>query len=286
MHADWSPDGSLVAFDVMDDFGLNGSTGGGSAIYVVDVAGGTPQRIAECEAEPCLQYAYPSWSPDGRKLAMMRYNAYEEDGSCCTSFIVVSDVHRSRTGVVTLRNERVVTSFTDADVENTYDSLYFPRWSPDSRRLVYVVEQYDLEDPYPYLWSRLAVVRVDGRGGPRFITEPQMNAHTPDWSRSGEIVFGTNTSDTAPVSDQPSNLWTVRPDGSHLRQLTHASTDGSLRLLAPRWAGHDCTLLATIARASDGTRIDQVSLAVVSTRTGRVTDLGIAGSRASLQPRG
>ncbi|HEX8839268.1 MAG TPA: amidohydrolase, partial [Sphingomicrobium sp.] len=55
MNVDVSPDGALVAFDMLGD------------IYVMPIAGGTPTRIAEG-----LSYEQqPRWSPDGTRIAFV-----------------------------------------------------------------------------------------------------------------------------------------------------------------------------------------------------------------------
>ncbi|MEZ0114450.1 dipeptidyl aminopeptidase/acylaminoacyl peptidase [Catenulispora sp. EB89] len=62
---DLSPDGSCVAYVLTEqDEELDGAA---SAIYLVDVAGGTPRKLTNGPAD-----AAPRWSPDGAALAFLR----------------------------------------------------------------------------------------------------------------------------------------------------------------------------------------------------------------------
>jgi Tol biopolymer transport system component len=57
-HADWSPDGSLIAFNAEAD-------DGNSEIFVVSSEGGEPRRLTD---DPGIDWG-PTWSPDGSQIA-------------------------------------------------------------------------------------------------------------------------------------------------------------------------------------------------------------------------
>ena len=254
-----------------------------ASIWIVGVDGHHPQQLVACSSAPCAQYAYPAWSRDGSKLAMIRFGQYA-DGSCCTSELVVSDVARSkRSREWTATNEQVAAAFGDADVATTYDAFYGPTWSPDGRYLAYMVEQYDVEDPYPLLGTRIAVVSRSG-GDARFITPLELNAGNPDWNPCADLIaFNTYPLSTFQESTAPGNVYTIRPDGRRLKQLTTQSVDGSLRFGAVHWSPDGRAFTLSVARASDGVRLDSIEMATLPAKGGTPSELGIPGA-GSLRP--
>ena len=115
-------------------------------------------------------------------------------------------------------------SFTAADVQT--------QWSPDGRQLLFVRKWND--------GSKQAIYTVDAKGGRiRRVTPFALRAGDwPDWSPDGtRILF------RSPETDDflHSNLYTIRPDGSGLRQVTHAARRDARLLgvvLARRQAHH------------------------------------------------
>src|SRR5438094_858248 len=68
----WSPDGTKIAFSALR--GDRWDTEVVSALFLVDAAGGEPERITP----PDGSYGSPSWSPDGTRIA---YHFDREDGT-------------------------------------------------------------------------------------------------------------------------------------------------------------------------------------------------------------
>ena len=71
--------------------------------------------------------------------------------------------------------------------------------------------------------SAIAVVDAQGLGEstPRMFTDWTMWAAYPEWSRSQDlIVFSTYDWAGFQFTDEPSNLYTIRPDGTELMRLT------------------------------------------------------------------
>jgi len=92
-------------------------------------------------------------------------------------------------------------------------------WSPDGTRLVFT-RANTLANPINE--QALFTVGTHGRGLRR-ITDWALNAGAPDWSPDGkQIIFQSFFE----VPGQAPQVYTVRPDGSHLHQVTHDASNG------------------------------------------------------------
>jgi Tol biopolymer transport system component len=116
------------------------------------------------------------------------------------------------------------------------DFPYNPRWSPDGRSLVLTINRVD--DAQANI-TGAAIVVIDAHGAasqaPRVLTDWEMFAAYPDWHRSGDlIVFTTYDLGNFQTTTAASNLYTIRPDGSALTQLT-SHGPGETRATQPTW---------------------------------------------------
>ena len=200
-------------------------TGSGNQIYTVHPNGHALRQITDVDGEALA----PDWSPDGSRIAF----AWNE----CNIALMDPD----GTDMTVLPSETPGGCETD------------PSFTPDGTRLVY--ERYDPSTEDDAVWSmsvdgsdRRPVtsagapdpnVSPDGEkvsflggtseessaifttaldGGDLFrVTSPSGVAFKHDWAPDGQrLVFTDNANDTS----RPSNIATIRPDGTGLRYLT------------------------------------------------------------------
>jgi len=268
-HPDWSPDGSRIAFD---HWTSDPAASGRDLIDIWTVAadGSDAKRAAGCEL-PCFQLAYPAWSPDGRQLAVARYDE-QVGGNWGPSAIEVIDV---ATGA-----RRVVHESADGST-----AYYNPRWSPDGSRIVFGLETYTDATEATFVSAALAVVAADGSDAtPRIITPPGVEAWEPDWHPDGSrIVFRTHfdPSDSADRT-KPTDLFTIQPDGTGLTAVTSFGL-GNQRAIEPTWTPDGSGLVFTLV---DGFGAGQIpAVALVDADGGNVSRLGFAaGTVGRLRP--
>lgn len=203
--SDWSPDGSLIAFDFADDTG----------VHIATIAPDGTNRRALTTAEG-VQEA-PDWSADGEWIT---YNAFSFDTgpSAISIWIMRSDGSEAR-----MITEGAI------DVE--------PVFSPDGRqvafgRIVGDSPEGQLEAVY--------VVNSDGTGL-REVVPARAGLEHPDWSPDGRsIVF--NIAPENPAAPDTGSIISVQPDGQGLRTLVSATAD--LRFFKPAWSPDGRRLLA------------------------------------------
>ncbi len=181
----WSPNGSQIAF--------SGSTGGHFEVYLVSAQGTDAKALTQptadaktpADEQPVINNSRPSWSPDGKKLVFVS----DRDGGESLYTLELSN------GSVT----RLTTGFYS-------DSL--PRWSPDGTTIL-------------FMSNRASTVKglftVPAAGGePKLVATPKSD-ESPAWAgANGELIVFS--------SDRTLDweIYSMRADGSDLRQLTHS----------------------------------------------------------------
>jgi TolB protein len=206
---DWSPNGSLLAFQrCSPNF---------CAIYTIKPDGTRLKRLSWVPGKRVRLLSDdqgPSFTPDGRHLVFTRASGSLKGGQVKNSDLVVMDLNGE--------NRRVVARAPQ--YKGDYESAAF---SPDGSKLVYEHRRAQSLDPQ----SRRALVvsSADGQRRRR-LTPWSLNAgDRADWSPDGtRILFRSYEDEDERTQSQ---LYTIRPDGTDLRQLTNFP-DGTVLLHA------------------------------------------------------
>lgn len=259
----WSSDGAQFVFTNADDATPGGSfwtanADGSGAAFLTDGGGSCPDGLA-----------HPSWSPDGSKVAFICYpDPKGTQGSVATFDLA--------TGTVT----RLMT----VDWPEHLDGA--PSWSPDGRSLAFSILHWDPTDQF-LSGSLIAVVPAAG-GLEQRLTTFDSNMSDPDWSPDGaELVTFSYDMGNQHTTPHASNLYLIKPDGSDLRQLTHSSVGGNMRIVQPRWSPDGSRIVCAVgfSRAGNFTT-DDLQLAFVDPAGGEPVLLSpvVHGSLPDLRP--
>lgn len=234
VHPDWSPDGSQIAYVQ--------STDAAFAIWITDPQGANPEPLlTEYPAELSdLFWDNPAWSRDGTHIAMVGYEGNPGSGLPARSVLAIVEVG---SGEVMIIGELVQ---SDGFLHS------FPRWSPDGSAFVINVDHFTGEE---FTGSTVAIIRQTDTGWsePDPITEVGAWSR-PDWHPTDDlIVFCSYDVGGFQSTDEPSNLFTVRPDGTELTQITDLGP-GEARATQPTWTSDGRIIFTYITGADDEQR--------------------------------
>ena len=214
INADWSPDGSRIVF-------ARAPSAGAHSMWVVKPDGTGLRRltppcppgagIPQCAADD----GWPVWSPDGKHLAFQRLS-----GPLRPKGATVDTARRI------YKDELLV---TDANGRHPRTLVWFgpwrgdpqiPSWSPDGKQLVFLEKS---DNGGNCVCRALYIVNADGSGLHRLTPPSVAPGDKIDWSPDGSaILFRTHPGeDLKGASGYGANLFTIHPDGTGLRQLTH-----------------------------------------------------------------
>jgi len=253
----WSPDGRRLAFVVKDADHPEGS------IWTANADGSGAALLSGGGTVCPVGLFHPAWSPDGTKLAVVCY----PDGDDHESVAVLNLATGSLTRLA---------DFTHPDA---VDSA--PTWSPDGRTIAFEIVHWD---PTGAFVDGSVVATVPSEGGDvHRLTSPDLFMVHPDWRPDGTELVMNNLGPDA----EPGNLFTVRPDGSGLHQLTVASKDGHMRIETPRWDPSGTRIWVSIVYTTgpDFTFGGDVQLAFVDATGGEpVLMSGPAGKYPDMRP--
>jgi Tol biopolymer transport system component len=114
-------------------------------------------------------------------------------------------------------------------------AAYGPRWSGDGTSLVFeVVTMASPAVEAEVTGAALAILDLVTAGSvPRQITKPEDRCNNPDWSWVNDRIVCSKPVLSSGV-DGPSDLYTVRPDGTGLAALTDLAASGG-SAIKPTW---------------------------------------------------
>ncbi len=167
-HPAWSPDGTHIAFTTEE---INGpyTRAGGSALWIVDVAGGAPRRAGTFDA------AQPAWSPSGERIAFWSNTGGQRD-----------------LFTVPAAGGPPLAVLDDAPLD------WCPTWSPDGQYLYFASDRGGAMN----LW-RIAIDQSTGRvrGAPESVTTGvQAWSELPTFSKDGsKLAFRSRIYSQNPV---------------------------------------------------------------------------------------
>jgi TolB protein len=208
-NPDVSPDGRRIIFEREGvDCGPECSY---DEVFVVNTDGSNLTQLTHNPpGEVCGHGGFcngsPAWSPDGTQIAFTRASGLVVDDLIENVGIYVMNADGSRVRQITQKTRPSLGEDSD------------PQWSPDGRKIVF--QRFNVRTATPQdgvaLWT---INLVNGRE--HRVTPWDLRAgDTPDWSPDGRrILFHSNVGGPPTVS---ANLYTIRPDGTGLRQLTFA----------------------------------------------------------------
>ena len=236
-HPDWSPDGSRLAFEHAPE----GPDAAVRDVWISDADGANAEPLVDSYPSGLegLFWSNPAWSADGAAVAMIGYEGNASMVLPTRSVFATVDVASGDISVV------------DESPQTTGLLHSNPRWSPDGNRFVLTLDHFDGDE---YLGGAIAVIERAGTGWsePTLITEVGEWADHPDWHPADDlIVFCTYDYGVFFETDEPSNLFTIRPDGTERVQITSFGA-GEERATQPTWT-HDGRIIFTyVSGAGDG----------------------------------
>lgn len=260
LHPDWSSDGQRLAF-VVDE------ADGTRDIWVANWDGSDAARLVNCHV-PCRDADSPAWSPDRTKIAFNRID--NVDGHNPGSKIQTVDV---ATGEIT-----TIVATEGAEYAGGQ------RWSPDGRSLVVEIVRFidDGNDTTEITGKTIAVVDMMAATVTLRLLRPFDSYSTyPDWHPTQDLIlFAAGPSDPLDPILPPQNLFTIRPDGSGLTQITNQglADDG---LWMPAFRFDNDGILATLVHRPNG----NLTLVELQPDGSEISALGDSGDIPGAHPR-
>ncbi len=238
----WSSDGRRIACVVGDMFAYN--------LWLVERDGSNPRNVTN---EAKMKISWPSWSPDGSKIAYVGDAGVESGGGRSYGLSNLWVVHADGSG------KRQITTMDG--------EIHPPAWSPDSRRLLFAFKPVKSRDQNVRMMGSPDVWRVNADGSDaRNLTNNsgKDENYWPSWSPDGSRIALVARKNGGPCS-----IYVMDQDGSNVKALlepkwgpeysrVHWSPDGSRLMFQD---GRDKIMVMN----ADGTGISQVATGTSAT---------------------
>jgi len=226
----WSPDGRRLFFSRSEcrwneELGMTGA----ERFYLTDARGSEPQLVDTGCASPCLSEDDAVFSSNGRQILFVRTKSVPVSPSAtpdpvtgkpaeATYVRVLAEMDLATGSVTELGDFDGYACNTCGEWPRTY-----PRWSPDRTQIVHTWAPTPLPGPQPPSAPAVIVADADGRNARQVSAFGEVPGWSPDGTR---IVFQgiryswSGTWFPGKVVRSSSAIYTVRADGTDLRQLT------------------------------------------------------------------
>ena len=220
--ADWSPDGTHLVGEAWDD-----AQPSRNGVYTVAVAGGDLVRLTAPDPKHDFPAGSDTYSPDGTKILFFR-TVDDNDGNDDQRRVNLMVVNADGTGTLQLSPPQYQAGLLGLGSTSTTS------WSPDGTKVAFVVA----DGPGTFFSTTKRAVFIVGADGTGL-------TQVTDWTDVLTVQWspdGNHFAVTMRATPNDYNIFTMRPDGGDVRQLTTFTEHDSFAV-GPLWSPDGSTLM-------------------------------------------